>query len=97
MGLYYMIEQKVQLVGVKRVNFEQGSDRVQGTQVFYHSLEHENTPDVKGFIPNKAWLPLEHFPTYEKVNFPTPATGIFDVDLSKGKLKIKEFKAIGIK
>lgn len=85
------------LKGVKKVNFEQGSDKVQGTQVFYENLEPENTPDVKGYMPSKAWLPLDHFPTFENVNFPTPAIGVFEIDLSKGKVKLKSFKAIGVK
>lgn len=87
------IEKKVVVIGVKRVQFENGGDKVEGTQVYYHETDSANEMDVKGFIPNKAWLPLSEFENFKEVVYPFIASAIVDVDLTKGKLKIKGFKA----
>ena len=85
------LSKDVIVLGAKKLDFQNGADSVRGTQVWYHDVQTENTDEIKGLIPKKAWLPLEQFPVFANRNYPLKASIELDVDLNKNKLIPKEF------
>ena len=68
------LTQQVMVLGAKRLDFDNNGDVIKGTQVFYHGLVATNENDIKGFIPSKAWLPIEKFGQLQNAVFPFEAT-----------------------
>lgn len=85
------LSKEILVLGAKKLDFMNGNDAVKGTQVWYQDLEQENTEEIKGFIPKKAWLPLDKFPQFGNKAYPLKATIEFDIDLNKNKLLPKDF------
>lgn len=81
------------ILGARRMDFKNGDDIIKGTQVWYHAPESENSENVIGFIPQKAWLPLEDYPQFkdDKIRFPHFCEAIVNVDVAKNKMKVVGF------
>ena len=89
------LDKQVMVLGVKRMDFQNGNDTVKGTQVHIFG-EAVNEQDVKGCIPSKAWLPYEAFDKFAGKEFPLQAIAKYEIDLAKSKLKIVDFDFIPV-
>lgn len=85
------LQKEVTVLGAKRLDFKNGDDEIKGVSVWYH-LQEVNEENVVGIIPTKAWLPLDSFRDFQKIDsYPALALCGMDVDIQKGKLKPVSF------